>query len=361
MTLLRIIDIPSYLGLFEQISFTTGSTEEKNYRIFMDSASGMWELNRYDNHKHHLKLPIHSVKSMADYHNHQYVNPNDSDSDAKLYVVWGSGAGYQHLWKVIEKHVDIYGKPLPGIADEEKPYSNGSYYNKSINTLSGYTPKGHKWDNPPNNTGKDFTPGNPLSTKIEKSRTIYFVYTPYAGLTEVTISKEVKGAYADKTKAFGFTVYFTDDTGKPFSAGKTFTYTGDIIPGSGAGKPADDALILLAGGKAEFSLQHGQMIIIKDVPADAMIKIVETADSNYEASITDSVGSSSAIVYSNETGLISVETQRTFAFKNEHSEVTPTGIAGLSRVLEMMLFLAALIISAVLVGTELLRRILWTA
>jgi hypothetical protein len=162
--------------------------------------------------------------------------------------------------------------------------------------------------------------------------------------TDVTISKQVEGGLADKNKPFEFIVYIQQ--GK---AGSTISYEGPDVSSGGI-------LTFDANGKTtfNFTLKHGQSITLKDMPSTAEIKIVETPNSNYQQSYTDSGDSS-------DTGKTEMKFKtvgnnaRTFEFLNKHIEIIPTGIFGNTQGI-WMLFLAVLIISASFVVIELVRK-----
>jgi hypothetical protein len=92
----------------------------------------------------------------------------------------------------------------------------------------------------------------------------------YNGST-LSIGKTVAGDYADPTKAFAFTIWFTEADGTtPAPSGAVFSYT---MTGPGA---ADGTLILDEDGKATFTLTHGQSITITGLPEGAKAKVAET-------------------------------------------------------------------------------------
>jgi hypothetical protein len=238
-------------------------------------------------------------------------------------VVRGSGTGYPDYYPVTEIHVDKNGDPLPGVSDNQVLMAYDSIYSNPVTPLPGYDIIGYKWDTKPDGSGTGvITSGNP-SRKIQKAETIYFVYGEEATKTDVTVSKQVSGINPDKTKDFTFTAYFTDDKNIPLPAGVEFAYEGSAIAGSGATAPANGTLTLTSGGKAVFTLKHGQAITIKDVKHNSYIRVEETLDSNYEAAFIDNAGAPGA----NDTGLRQILTDsRRFDFNNKRIPPPPTGV-----------------------------------
>lgn len=149
---------------------------------------------------------------------------------------------------------------------------------------------------------------------------IYLIYERVS----VTVSKEVSGAYADKTRDFTFTIKFADNSGTPLASGTRLAYTGGIIPGSGAPVPAGGTLTLDSGGKATFTLRHGQTITIAEVPADGRVWITEADVTGYTASWRDGALSPGIGTFTDE--LIMSGMDKTVAFTNTYGDIVPTGI-----------------------------------
>jgi hypothetical protein len=144
--------------------------------------------------------------------------------------------------------------------------------------------------------------------------------------TPVTITKVVTGDYADKTKAFTFTVYFQDSTGAALASGTAFTYTGGIVAGSGATPPANGTLTLDSQGKAQFTLKHGQTITIDGAAATGKVRAAESP-AGYTPSFTDSLDAVPTPYNDLDTGYRSMtDDARIFAFSNDRAVPPPTGI-----------------------------------
>lgn len=205
---------------------------------------------------------------------------------------------------------------------------------------------------PPTQSGYMVSPASRTINNISADSTGNdFSYT----LINVTVSKTITGAYADYTKEFTFTIYFTDGAENPLSSGTQFAYTGGVISGSGATAPANSTLELQVGGKATFTLKHGQTITIAGVAASGKVRIVETVDSNYTTSFKDS--EEAASINGNDTSLRGMTpSDRTFDFVNIRAAVVPTGIAADSGGMVLLVLLAMLALSVSLMITVVRRR-----
>jgi hypothetical protein len=158
------------------------------------------------------------------------------------------------------------------------------------------------------------------------ARTFTFTNTHNRG--SITVSKMVAGIMANKTKQFNFTLHVaTNEFGAiPVSNG-TVPYTGGIVAGSGAVQPADGTLTLNAMGQAAFTLSHGQTMTF-DLQGDWGFRVVETIDTHYSTTFTDSSGGLSGTF---DTGFRPVGlTPKTIAYINT-SSIVPTGIEDSSR------------------------------
>ncbi|MCL2164582.1 MAG: hypothetical protein FWH55_09375 [Oscillospiraceae bacterium] len=187
---------------------------------------------------------------------------------------------------------------------------------------------------------------NPGLSNVEMLtiKDIYLVYEQTG--VDVTVSKDVSGGPADSS--FTFTVYFADSSKKPLDAGVKFSYIGGTIIGSGADKPKDGNLTLEEGGKASFTLQHGQTISFKNVPVDRMIKVVEDKYYFYSMKYIDS-----KYIGIKETNMdydVVGTDARLLAFFNTRLTIVPTGIDNGSMAGMAALPLAA--ISLILTGVS---------
>jgi len=137
-----------------------------------------------------------------------------------------------------------------------------------------------------------------------------------AAVTTLTIEKTVKGDYADKTREFDYILWFENDSGEPLPALTQFKCTGGNI--------ANGTLTLAEGGKATFTLKHGQSITIEGVAANGWAGILENPVPGYSASFTDSEGGGSEPGANTEMRPMT-ENARIFSFLNTRDEVPLTG------------------------------------
>nr|WP_288830021.1 SdrD B-like domain-containing protein [uncultured Clostridium sp.] len=156
----------------------------------------------------------------------------------------------------------------------------------------------------------------PLPIKVPKVTNDMDIYLVYENRI-VTVSNVVSDDYADKTKDFLFTVYFKEGD-DPLEAGALLQY----IRETEGEAPLNGTLTLEAGGKATFTLKHGQQISIFSVPQDT-VRVEESVDSqNYQVSIAGDVEKEDS-----DTGDVNLsEGDKTFAFTNKRISVVPAGV-----------------------------------
>ena len=342
-TPLRVDPIPY---AFTTFSYTTGTTSSRNDNVYLGTLSGgMRQLVRY----HYLNPIIYSVNTL-----NGYVNEHGTSVHFQR-VEYDPAIGAQTYLTVTEYHVDINGNPLPGIpefsVDMKLP---NEIYDKPVTdfTDKNYITIGYKWDSKPTgNISEIETVGNP-SRKISQPEKIYFVYKLDPGKADVTISKQVTGKYASKVKDFEFTAFFEDEDGKALSIGETFDCERD---GIGIVSPESVTLTLVSGGKATFTLKHGQTLTIKDVQADFKIRIEETPDNDYTPSFTDSTGVNHPGEYDTDFQTVGTDGW-TFDFENERILAAPTGFDGGHGLQEAVLLGSILLILLVVVVIKLMRK-----
>jgi len=163
--------------------------------------------------------------------------------------------------------------------------------------------------------------GTPVTLPYVTANTphIYLVYTKI----NVTVSSEVSGDYADKTKEFIFTIQFTDGSEAPLTG--TLAYTGGTVSGSGAAAPPNGTLTLDSNGEAIFTLRHGQQITIAEVPADGKVLIQVNSESGYIATWRD--GNLPLTPPGLSTGELTMTgTDRTIACTETCHDIVTTGI-----------------------------------
>lgn len=140
---------------------------------------------------------------------------------------------------------------------------------------------------------------------------IYLVKQP-----KLSVSKEVKGALGDLTKAFRFTVEVKDENGNPYSG--MYHCTGSVLPDiSGVKAPADETLTL-TDGKAEFWLSHGQQITFTDLPFGCVYTVTEETAEGYTTVYNDDEAA--------ENAAGTLEADADISVVNTKTDVPVTGI-----------------------------------
>ncbi|MCL2513155.1 MAG: hypothetical protein FWF08_04555, partial [Oscillospiraceae bacterium] len=236
----------------------------------------------------------------------------DVNGDIIVYFV------YAREYTVTEKYVDKNGNPLvPPVADTTVTIQSATpVYTKTIPEQNGYKVLGYFIGDPfiGEYTQDAAVTDHPLSDDM----IIYFVYQK---TTTLTVSKEVAGDYANRGKVFNFTVYFEDSGGKAPVPGTNFYY----IKETGGNTAENGTLTVVDGGIADFSLAHGQKIIISGVDADGRMRIAEDEYPYYDASFADS---ELGYEEGGDTGpqMRDMTPDRVFDFTNERVEVPETGL-----------------------------------
>ena len=164
---------------------------------------------------------------------------------------------------------------------------------------------------------------------------------------EVTVTKTVTGEYGDKTRQFLFTIFFEDRFGEPLAEDTTFDCIGDILADSGATAPEINELILEEGGKASFTLSHGQSLTVKEVASNGKIRIAEEENDCYITSFVDEKDPDNEH-FANAGMWDLTPENRTFHFINTRKLVAETGITTGNT--SMMFLFPLLIVSAILMN-----------
>lgn len=220
----------------------------------------------------------------------------------KVYFIDGTGDPIDGLTPVVYAAVSGYPFTYPA---ESAPFVSGYVFTD--------------WKESENGVRKGNT--TVLLPNVTADTDIYLIYEK----SIVTVSKEVNGTYADRTKDFLFTIYFSNSGGVPLAEGTVFLYTGGTKSSldAEADAPADGMLTLDAEGKATFMLKHGQQISIVAVP-QSTVRVVESADTDYIPSFL--TGAALSATNGPDTGTISLDgTDRRFDFINSRIEVVPAG------------------------------------
>ena len=88
-------------------------------------------------------------------------------------------------------------------------------------------------------------------------------YYPQWTYPTLTISNQVTGSAADKSKIFTYTIAVNDESGTAYS-GKSFSYTGGTVDGeTGVTAPVNGIASSNSSGEIKISLSHGQSVTIQ--------------------------------------------------------------------------------------------------
>ena len=157
-----------------------------------------------------------------------------------------------------------------------------------------------------------------------KKNSVAFTNINISSLVNITVSKQVEGDYANRTRQFSFKIYLRDSNGKALASGTQLSYRGSVIADSGAEIPDDGILTLDQEGSATFELKHGQQIKITSVPP-GQVRIHETEeDPEYSTSYSDR--SNTTPTTGSDTNWVNLVMNKTFDFTNSRNEVVPTGV-----------------------------------
>ncbi|MCL2888907.1 MAG: hypothetical protein FWE65_00620 [Eggerthellaceae bacterium] len=182
------------------------------------------------------------------------------------------------------------------------------------------------WNTKANGMGTGYAEEEALSLKDNLE--LYAQWTPV--LLSLNISKSVAGGLADKTKEFRFTLSLADKEGRPLAKGTLISYTGDTLPGSTAEAPRPGLLRLDEGGKASFTLSHGQLVSLQGLPYGTQLRIEEDP-AGYIASFYDSeksgLSEQGSDTKTDSAAMREMTQDRSFDFVNRREKVVPSGIA----------------------------------
>lgn len=177
----------------------------------------------------------------------------------------------------------------------------------------------------------------------------------YQKTAAVTISKVVVGAYADQTKYFDYNLTIT----KPatIDASTTLTHKVYVMEGANVVTSTDNyAGTLLTDGTDKYievtagtppisvKLKHGQYLYFTDAAVGATYRVVETAVTDYTASLSLAVNDESATTGDSDldTGVVTIkEGTNSAAYTNTYKNITPTGLDINNLPFVMMIVLAA--------------------
>ena len=146
-------------------------------------------------------------------------------------------------------------------------------------------------------------------------------YYPQWTYPTLTISNQITGSTADKSKIFTYTIAVNDESGTAYS-GKSFSYTGGTVDGeTGVTAPANGIASSNSSGEIKISLSHGQKVTIQLPGYYDQVKVTQSEISTYWTTYTTEENKQ---YNQNYTGEISVNaTNRSLAFVNSNDSSQP--------------------------------------
>ena len=158
-----------------------------------------------------------------------------------------------------------------------------------------------------------------LTSVTVSSATTYYPQWTYPTLT---ISNQITGSTADKSKIFTYTIAVNDESGTAYS-GKSFSYTGGTVDGeTGVTAPANGIASSNSSGEIKISLSHGQKVTIQLPGYYDQVKVTQSEISTYWTTYTteaDEKFNSNAT----ENPISMDATNRSLAFVNSNDSSQP--------------------------------------
>ena len=158
-----------------------------------------------------------------------------------------------------------------------------------------------------------------LTSVTVSSATTYYPQWTYPTLT---ISNQITGSTADKSKIFTYTIAVNDESGTAYS-GKSFSYTGGTVDGeTGVTAPANGIASSNSSGEIKISLSHGQKVTIQLPGYYDQVKVTQREISTYWTTYTteaDEKFNSNAT----ENPISMDATNRSLAFVNSNDSSQP--------------------------------------
>ena len=158
-----------------------------------------------------------------------------------------------------------------------------------------------------------------LTSATVSGATTYYPQWTYPTLT---ISNQITGSTADKSKIFTYTIAVNDESGTAYS-GKSFYYTGGTVDGeTGVTAPANGIASSNSSGEIKISLSHGQKVTIQLPGYYDQVKVTQSEISTYWTTYTTEANEK---FNSNATeNPISMDaTNRSLAFVNSNDSSQP--------------------------------------
>jgi hypothetical protein len=139
---------------------------------------------------------------------------------------------------------------------------------------------------------------------------------------DLTVSKVVAGAYADRTQSYEFKLCFWTSGGTAFGDDVILAYSGGVVADSGATAPAAGEL-KLAAGCGTVELGHGQSITLT-VPKLTQFGVEETAVTGYTASYK--VNNGQPVAGDDFSDLVNQSMTVAFTNKLDKPDPVPSGV-----------------------------------
>lgn len=147
-------------------------------------------------------------------------------------------------------------------------------------------------------------------------------YYPQWTYPTLTISNQITGSTADKSKIFTYTIAVNNESGTAYS-GKPFSYTGGTVDGeTGVTAPANGIASSNSSGEIKISLSHGQKVTIQLPGYYDQVKVTQSEISTYWTTYTteaDEKFNSNAT----ENPISMDATNRSLAFVNSNDSSQP--------------------------------------
>lgn len=147
-------------------------------------------------------------------------------------------------------------------------------------------------------------------------------YYPQWTYPTLTISNQITGSTADKSKIFTYTIAVNNESGTAYS-GKSFSYTGGTVDGeTGVTAPANGIASSNSSGEIKISLSHGQKVTIQLPGYYDQVKVTQREISTYWTTYTteaDEKFNSNAT----ENPISMDATNRSLAFVNSNDSSQP--------------------------------------
>lgn len=203
------------------------------------------------------------------------IIPYHSDDEGGLAVTKTVIGGEQDLQKAFSFTLELTNQPLNGVYGDMEFQNGVAHFTlKNGETKTALHLPVNTHYKVTEEESEDYrVHGSHAEGVIEKD--IYTTVTfENTRLTNLWISKTIKGKMGDKTKPFTFVIDITKEDGTPLEG--TYAYTGSVLAdyAQESQAPADGTLTF-QNGKATIQLSHGQQVQIKGLPFHCRYTVTE--------------------------------------------------------------------------------------